>query len=51
MKNQGVFSLKNKSKKIKCRLLQYLFGVFRIKIIIKLTEYYYTCIVCFTETL
>ena len=26
MKNQALFSLKDKSKKLKCRLLQFLFG-------------------------
>ena len=32
MKNQVLFSLKDKSKKkIKCRLLQFLFGVLRVK--------------------
>ena len=31
MKNQALFSLKDKSKKLKCRLLQFLFGVLRIK--------------------
>ena len=31
MKNQALFSLKDKSKKLKCRLLQFLFGALRIK--------------------
>ena len=31
MKNQALFSLKDKSKKFKCRLLQFLFGAFRVK--------------------
>ena len=31
MKNQVLFSLKDKSKKIKCRLLQVLFGALRVK--------------------
>ena len=31
MKNQALFSLKDKSKKIKCRLLQFLFGALRVK--------------------
>ena len=32
MKNQALFSLKDKSKKIKCRLLQFLkFGVLSVK--------------------
>ena len=30
-KNQVFFSSKEKSKKIKCRLLQYLFGALRVK--------------------
>ena len=31
MKNQALFSLKYKSKKLKCRLLQYLLGALRVK--------------------
>ena len=31
MKNQALFSSKNKSKELKCRLLQFLFGALRIK--------------------
>ena len=30
MKNQPLFSLKHKSKKLKCRLLQFLFGRLRV---------------------
>ena len=30
MKNQASFSSKDKSKKLKCRLLQFLFGVLRV---------------------
>ena len=30
MKSQALFSLKDKSKKLKCRLLQFLFGVLRL---------------------
>ena len=30
MKNQALFSLKDKSKKLKCRLLQFLFGTLRV---------------------
>ena len=30
MKNQALFSLKDKSKKVKCRLLQFLFGAIRV---------------------
>ena len=33
MKNQALFSSKNKSKKLKCRLLQFLFGALRVKMI------------------
>ena len=32
MKNQALFSSKDKSKKIKCRLLQFLFGALRVKL-------------------
>ena len=31
MKNQALFSLKGKSKKLKCCLLQFLFGAIRVK--------------------
>ena len=31
MKNQVLFSLKDKSKKLKCCLLQFLFGTLRVK--------------------
>ena len=31
MKNQSLFSLKDKSKKLNCRLLQFLFGTLRVK--------------------
>ena len=30
MKNQALFSSKDKSKKLKCRLLQYLFGALKV---------------------
>ena len=32
MKNQSLFSLKDKSKKLNCRQLQFLFGSLRVKI-------------------
>ena len=32
MKNQALFSLKDKSKKLKCRLFQVLFSALRVKI-------------------
>ena len=31
MKNQALSSSKDKSKKLKCRLLQFLFGALRVK--------------------
>ena len=31
MKNQDLFSSKDKSKKLKCRQLQFLFGALRVK--------------------
>ena len=31
MKNQALFSSKDKSKKLKCHLLQFLFGTLRFK--------------------
>ena len=31
MKNQALFSSKDKSKILKCRLLQFLFGALRVK--------------------
>ena len=31
MKNQGLFSSKDKSKKLKCGLLQFSFGALRVK--------------------
>ena len=32
MKNQASFSSKDRSKKLKCRLLQFLFGALRVNI-------------------
>ena len=32
MKNQTLFSSKDKSKNLKCRLLQFLFGAVRVKV-------------------
>ena len=31
MKNKALFSLKDKNKKLKCHLLQFLFGALRVK--------------------
>ena len=39
MKNQALFSWKDKSKKLKCRLLQFLFGALRVNI---LTAYFHS---------
>ena len=36
MKNQALFSLKDKSRKFRCRLLQFLFGALRVKKDLKL---------------
>ena len=33
MKNQALFSLKDKSKKVKCHLLQFLFGALRVNML------------------
>ena len=35
MKNQALFSSKDKRKKLKCRLLQFSFGALRVKVEIK----------------
>ena len=32
MKNQALFSPKDKNKKLKCRLLQFLFGALRVNL-------------------
>ena len=36
MKNQALISLKDKSKKLKCRLLQFLFGTLRVDTVSKI---------------
>ena len=41
MKNQALFSSKDKSKKLKCCLLQFLFGAVRVKV--------YECTSIFTK--
>ena len=38
MKNQALFSSEDKSKKLKCRLLQVLFGASRVKFQNKFTD-------------
>ena len=37
MKNQALFSSKDKSKKLKCRLLQFLFGALRVNLSDRIT--------------
>ena len=37
MKNQALFSSKDKSKKLKCRLLQFLFGALRVSVLTSYT--------------
>ena len=49
MKNQALLSLKDKSRKLKCRLLQFLFGALRAKE--QMTDFLYnlsstTSIIC-----
>ena len=44
MKNQALFSLKDKNKKLKCRLLQFLFGALRVKFCLGKTEFIFLCI-------
>ena len=38
MKNQALFCSKDKSKKLKCRLLQFLFGALRVKQYLTMTN-------------
>ena len=39
MKNQALFSSKDKSKKLNCRLLQFLFGTVRVKMSLNQSSY------------
>ena len=41
MENQALFSSKDKSKKLKCGLLRFLFGTLRVKIFIGENNYKY----------
>ena len=43
MKNQALFSSKGKSKKLKCRLLQFLFGALRVTNNNKIIEKAWLC--------
>ena len=45
MKNQALFSSKDKSKKLKCRLLQFLFGALRVNMIF--FSFYISLTCCF----
>ena len=40
MKNQALFSLKDKSRKLKCRLLQFLFEALRVNLILSYQDSY-----------
>ena len=42
LKHQALFSSKDKSKKLKCRLLQFLFGALRVKLSLSFCNYAYT---------
>ena len=52
MKNQALFSSKDKSKKLKCRLLQFLFGTLRVKslstLLLRQPEYSNRLLHCFS---
>ena len=39
MKNQALFSSKDKNKKLKCRLLQFLFGALRVHLKMMMNKY------------
>ena len=43
MKNQVLFSSKDKSKRLKCRLLQLLFGALRVDIVLALLSKSISC--------
>ena len=46
MKIQALFSLKDKSNKLKCRLLQFLFGALSVNMILLPTETKYDRSLC-----
>ena len=48
MKNQALFSSKDKSKKLKCRLLQFLFGALRVNCF---SENILQCSMCHRRTI
>ena len=41
MKNQALFSSEDKSKKLKCRLLQFLFGALRVNVAMNSNSHLY----------
>ena len=45
MKNQALFSSKDKSKKLKCRLLQFWFGALRVNCILMPFQFNIICVV------
>ena len=45
MKNQALFSLKDKTKKLKCRLLQFLFDALRVNVTISTLLFEYIVLV------
>ena len=51
MKNQALFSWKDKSKKLKCRLLQFLFGALRVKNILEPSSLYVDSMCSFIRNL
>ena len=47
MKNQALFSSKDKSRKIKCCLRQFLFGAFRVNVLAEMLQsFVITAVVC-----
>ena len=41
--SQAVFSSKDKIKKLKCRLLQFLFGALRVNCVVKYRKHFMNC--------
>ena len=50
MKNQALFSSKDKSRKLKCCLLQFLFGALRVKLV-NVSVFYVIVLYCFDKTI
>ena len=48
MKNQALFSLKDKSKKLKCCLLQFLFGTLRVNLDVRMDRWITCCFMAFS---